>query len=271
MKDLNFKTWLFSEMADFGFGQNYFSSKIKGGTETILGNGPFKPINSEEIMTELARMPSIGHNESVQKWDNVIEWGQGQGALQVTITPAGSMRAVTRRLTHDLKGDPQWICYDVFELSDNRLKGNETEVAYKVYENLENISKEMIPGPIKEFKGMERFARKVWNATKIQHPSYCLFPVYLRKQDENFYKLVYEFRGQGVAKQSPNSSRAEQYNIDLIYHEDTGLISCCGYDIVSTSSQRSWEIDIIDFKEWYSPSQDEKKIIKSITTAFLQY
>lgn len=269
MRNLLFKHWLLSEMADYGFGRDQIN-KVKGGTESIDGDLIFKTLKGNEIIDELARSP-VGPNEAVKRWNNQVEWGIGPGAIQVNITPLGSMRVVVRRQIKDLKGEATWICEKVINLSDNKSPGKELAIAQNVYGSVNEIANEMMPGPVKEFGELDRLAWKLWAVAKREHPSYCMFPVSFRKQNENCYKLVFEFRGHGVQRQGSKPGRAEQYNIDVIWDDGKGLIRCMGYEIDSDLRQHTWSIQPSDFNELFSVNQGNEKIIESIIKTFLQY
>jgi hypothetical protein len=271
MSRLLFKNWIVSEMADYGFDQDY-RNKPKGGTEEMKGDEPFRRVDGSKIITELAKLPALGPNAPYQKWHDMVEWGDGPGAIQVGVTPLGSMRIVVRRLINDIKGEATWICTDVVPLGDNAAEDKEILIAHDVYGKVTETSQSMLPGPAKEFDDLDRLSWRLWAATKKDHPSYCMFPVGLRKQNENYYKLVFEFRGQGVLRQrTGRQGRAEQYDIDLIWDDKKGLIRCMGYDIESTLGQHSWQVTPSDFNEHFSPNQDYDGIIDNIVKIFMQY
>ena len=271
MNRLLFKQWILSEMADYGFDQDQ-RGKPKGGTEAMDGDTIFKTVDGSKIITELAGFPALGPNRPLQRWNDVVEWGIGPGAIQVGLTPLGSMRIVIRRSTKDLCGESTWICTKVVPLGDNAAESKEVSIAHDVYGMVTETSNEMIPGPAKEYEELERLSWKLWAATKRTHPSYIMFPIGMRQQNENYYKLVFEFRGQGAIHQNSGSAgRAEQFNIDMIWEPKRGLIRCLGYNIDSKMKQHSWEVQPAEFNEYYSPQQSHETIIESIVRTFLQY
>lgn len=268
MERLLFKTWI-NEMADYGFDKN-FANQPKGGTPEADGDGPLKPVNASVIMTELARLPAIGPNEVKPRWDDVIEWGEGHGALQLDISPLGSLKVVARRQSHDLHGETAWICKKVFPVFENKIHEHEIGLAHKMYEVMTEISGQMIDSPAKEYPQFERLAWKLWMAAKRDHPSYCMFPIGLRRQNESYYKLVFEFRGHGVERMRDNA-RAEQFNIDLLWNRNRGLIRCWGYNIDSPIGQHLWRVQPSEFDEWFAPSQEHDEIIESVIQIFMKY
>ena len=171
-----------------------------------------------------------------------------------------------------MQGKDTWVLKYVYPISDSRDQDHETKIANDVYDRLTEISKNEIDGPDKEYDEIERLAQKLWHTTKKNHPSYIMFPTQLRKQDENYYKLVYEFRGQGVgAPYNGKTGRAEQFDIDLVYYPEKGMIRCFGYDIDSSTRERKFYVQPSEWDEMFSPKQDANEIVENIVKLFLQY
>lgn len=270
MNRLSFSYWLANEMADYGF--DAVSNQILGGTEVMDGDRIFQHIKPSIIVNELMHMPSLGPLEATNHVDDEVQWGKEVGALKISITPLGSMRATTKRLMKDLEGNKCWILESVCPIRDQRDEYKEREIANKLFEGVAKINEKPINGPDGNYEEIERLAQKLWHTTKKQHPSYIMFPTQLRKQDENYYKLVYEFRGQGVgAPISGKTGRAEQFNIDLVYYPKRGVIRCFGYDIDSTAGERKFYIEPSEWDEYFSPKQDDHDIVENIVKLFLQY
>lgn len=270
MNKLSFKYWLANEVADYGF--DNANNQILGGTEIMKGDGVFQHIKPSIIVNELLQMPKLGPLEATNHVDDEVQWGNEVGAIKVTITPLGSMKATTKRLTKDLEGNKTWVLESVYPIKDYKDEHKEIEIANKVFDEITKINKQPTLGPDSEYEEIERLAQKLWHTTKKQHPSYIMFPTQLRKQDENYYKLVYEFRGQGMGTPiNGKTGRAEQFNIDLVYYPKKGMIRCFGYDIDSTAGQRKFQLEPSEWDEYFSPKQEDSAIIENIVKLFLQY
>lgn len=257
-------------MANYGFGDA--NNQILGGTDIMKGDGVFQHIKPSIIVNELMQMPPLGPLEATNKVDDEVQWGNEEGAIKVTITPLGSMRATTKRMTRDLQGNKTWILESVHPISDYKDQYKEVEIANKVFDKINEITNTPTNGPDGDYEEIERLAQKLWHTTKKQHPSYIMFPTQLRKQTENYYKLVYEFRGQGMgAPVSGRTGRAEQFNIDLVYYPEKGLIRCFAYDIDSTAKERKFILEPSEWDEYFSPKQEDNLIIENIVKLFLQY
>jgi hypothetical protein len=270
MNRLSFKKWLLNEMANYGFGDA--NNQILGGTDVMKGDGLFQHIKPNIIVSELMQMPPLGPLEATNPIDDEVQWGNEVGAIKVIITPLGSMKASTKRMTKDLQGNKTWILESVYPISDYKDENKEVEIANKVFDEIARITKSPTNGPDGDYEDIERLAQKLWHTTKKQHPSYIMFPTQLRKQRDNYYKLVYEFRGQGVG--SPyggKTGRAEQFDIDLVYYPEKGMIRCFGYDIESSSRERNFYVQPSEWDEYFSPKQDDKLIVENIVKLFLQY
>ena len=271
MQRLSFKHWILSEFANYGFGTSA-TNKVKGGTEVMQGDGLFAKLNSSLIITELCKLPPLGNVEAVQIWDDSIQWGSEPGALQIAITPLGSMKVVSRRLMSDLKGEQVWVLKQVFPFRDFENQNKEIEIAHKVYKSLTETNHENLEAPDGNFEDLHRLATKLWNATKRNHPSYIMFPVNLQKYNENYYKMIFEFRGQGAGSPyNGKTGRTERFDIDLVYYKSKGLLRCLGYDIDSSMTKREWRIQTPEWDELFTPKQDFDEICECVIKLFMQY
>jgi hypothetical protein len=90
------------EWADFGFGEKL--KKPAGGTKPAEGHMPIDIIHSSKIISELLSTPEIGNYIANPKFQNLIEWGDEAGALQLQLTPLGSYKIVARRKVIDAVG-----------------------------------------------------------------------------------------------------------------------------------------------------------------------
>jgi hypothetical protein len=96
-----------------------------------------------------------------------------------------------------------------------------------------------------------------------------MFPKGLKKIKENYYKVFFEFKGSGAG--APGSIRAEQFNIDLAFDENKGLLKCWGYNIDSPMKQRLFIAQPSEWYEYFSPKEDKNKIIKCIIKTLMTY
>jgi hypothetical protein len=263
-----FREWAsLKEMADYGFEKH--SNKPQGGTENPTEEGPLHVVKSNLIMDELVRHP-IGKLRPKQKFEDTIIYGDGPGSLLIEVTPLGSEKIVIRRLVKDLIGENTWICKHVYPIGDNKDRAQEIPIAHDMHDILTEISKEMVEGPAKEFDGLEKLSWSLWQAAKRDHPSYVMFPVALRRQSDNYYKLVFEFKGHGVEKMR-TGGRAEQFDIDVYWDKTKGMIRIWGYDLQSSMRQHDWKVGISEFNEYFSPGQPREEIVKNVIHIFLKY
>ena len=266
MKETNFKEWF--KWADYGF-ENPELVKSRGGTAIPDDAGPINPIDGNIIMTELRKMPPLGIFHPRWTWQDVMEWGKDVGAIRIDISPLGSYKIIARRQIKDLIGEKAWICKNVFPLNENEHDDNEIPVAHEIYEHLEKISEENLDSPKANFPDFDRLVERMRATVTRTYPSYCMFPIFTKKMDENYYKFVFEFRGGGV--EAPTRGRAEQFNIDLFWDKEKGLVRCWGYDIDSEIKQHSWKPQPSEWDEYYAPTQPMDEICDTVSKMFMTY
>lgn len=270
-KNLNFKSWILNEFADFGFGTDY-STKIQGGTSVMVGDSVFQPIQCYKIISELARMPALGPLEPRRSWSNIVEYGDTFGSLQVRVNPIGSLRVQIRQKILDRNGEPTWILKKAIPLCDYKDLGKEESIAQNIYDALNKVSLEEVMTYDKDYNKLEDLANSLWIGMKKNHPSYIMFPFSFRKQDENLYKFVFEMKGHGIGTPSQNSTgRTEQFNVDLMWVPKKGLLRCWGYDISSNINRHQWQVSLSEWDDYFSPHDSKSNIIMNILSTFMQY
>jgi hypothetical protein len=274
---MKFKNWIISELANYGDGgKSSFKKsdglrKLTGGTEPEPGENLFDVIDGATTITELAKLPPLGPNFPVQVWENIVEFGDNIGAIQIECTTLGSLRFMIRKKINDLQGVPTWICKHVRPISDIDDQYKEIDIAHNLYDNqIKKFSEQLLEGPVKEYSDFDRFIWRLWAGVRKRHPSYAMYPVSLRQQNENYYKMIFEFRGQGAGP-TGDAGYLRQFDIDVFWDRKKGLIRCWGYDIMSDSKKSAWNIQPSDWDEWFSPIQDTKEIIECIVNVFMQY
>jgi len=268
MQHLLFKQWLLSEMANYGHDARR-SNRPMGGTETIHGDDLFDTIDTNVIMDELAKLP-LGPNNSNQKWNNIVEWGTEVGAIQIECSQLGALRLVTRRKISDLQGEVVWICKNVRPISDVNDENKEIGVAHESYESAAKLNTKMIDAPARDFPEFERLAWRMWAGLKREHPSYAMFPIGLRKQNDDWYKMVFEFRGGGQGNIG-DQGFLRQFDVDLLWDKKKGIIRCWGSNIDSAQNKSDWGLNPPEWNEFFSPAQDHTEIIECIVKTFMQY
>lgn len=260
----NFKT--FFEFANYGF--EFTPKKILGGTRIQIGEKPINYVDSNVIVDEVSKF-KLNDKDGVQFWENVVQWGNDVGAIKMEVTPFGSYRIVIRKLIKDLVGENVWITKTVIDIDDDDPNHKELDYVSECVSQIENINKQNLDYPTNEYSEFDKLCWKLWNKCKAQFPSYIMFPVGMKKIDENYYKLVFEFKGQGV--EAPTRSRAEQFDIDVYFNKKTGIVKIWGYDIDSDTRQHNWKVQISDFNEWFAPSQPIDEIITAVHRSLMTY
>lgn len=259
------------EWADYGF-EKSSSTGPQGGSKDIENDEkPYHMFNTEQVIGELVRQKPLGIYEGRKKRPGIVEWGHEVGAMRMEFSPLGSSKAFVRRKIKDLNGEVTWICKYVWPLgNETQLQDKEMLLAHDMYEHLEKLSVEMIDTAQKEYPEFERLAGKLTSAVRMNYPSYCMFPVGMKKINEDYYKIYFEFRGHGVLA-PVRQMRNEQFDIDLFWDKKKGLVRCWGYNIESPSKERSWRVSPSEWDEWFAPSQPMEEIIECVKKIFSTY
>ena len=265
MKNLSFKS--FVEMANYGRDISGPSSKILGGTEEMPGERVFNAFAPSKLISELSRLP-IGDIDPNKVWENTVEWGDQAGAIQVETTIYGSLKIMVRRKIFDLLGEQTWICKHVRPISDVHDENHEVYLAQEIHRGISKLNHMGIE-PASQMEDFDKFSKKLWIALNKKHPSYCMFPTKFVKVNENYSKLVFEFRGAGNG--STSGSLLLQFDIDLNFEKEKGLLRCWGYNISSPFKKCQWEIEPSEWDERFSPKQPFEEIIECISQIFMQY
>lgn len=256
------------EFAEFGFGSKLIKKPI-GGTKSVTGYKVIDIIHSSKIVNEIMNSGNIGSSAPKQKFENLIEYGSEPGAIQFHLTPLGSYKIITRRLTTASNGERTWICKKVFPLEEGVHNTLETVYASDIHTYMKKLNEDNLDAPSTEFKDFNKLSLRIFANVRKVFPSYCMFPIGLYKKNEDYHKYVFEFRGSGV--EAPTAGRAEQFDIDLLYDRKLGLIRCWGYNIDSSTKQHSWKVQPSEWDEWFAPTQRFEEIIESISKIFMTY
>lgn len=260
----DFKT--FFEFANYGF--EFSPKKVYGGTRTQEGEKPIDYVNSNIIIDEVSKY-KINNLNGVKFWENTVQWGNEVGAIKVEVTPFGSYRIIIKKLIKDLIGESVWVTKHVIDLDDDDSNHKEMDYVENCISLVNNINQENLDYAIKEYSEFDKLAWNLWNKCKAVFPSYIMFPIGMKKMEENYYKIVFEFKGSGV--EAPTRSRAEQFDIDVYHNKKTGIIKVWGYDIDSDTRKHDWQVQISDFNEWFAPSQTIEQIVNAVHNSLMTY
>ena len=239
---IEFVKWLgLQEYADYGFADKLKDKQSSNSFKEKPENVLFKMDEFLDYLTEILEGDNL---KITRKWAEEIFWTDNGHLMEVNVNPFGSLRITTRKYIKDIKGNTTPLCKDVFDL-DEEHNGRENLVSEKIYSRIKRIRENNYDYAVSDYRGLEKLAKILFKSCLETYPSYIMFPKGLKKIDENYYKIFFEFKGSGTGV--PGNNRAEQFDIDLNYDQDKGLIRCWGYDIDSPMKQREF---IPQASEW---------------------
>lgn len=266
--DIKFSKW-FLEYADYGF-EVKKPEKTKEGKDTQPDNDdaePWKSFKVHDFFDELKYLINSDGKKSLKIWEEELSWLESGNVVEVNVNPFGSLRITTRKYIKDLNGKDARVCKNVIDIDDYEIK-RERKTARYLYEKIKKFSKTNNEYPSKEYD-LKRLSHDLFNVVRQKYPEQIMFPVGMKEMNENYYKIVFEFKGGGQGV--PNSSIAIQFNIDLIFDKEKGLVRCWGYDIDSPVKKREYIIQPSEWDEYFSPHEKNSKIVGMIATTFMTY
>lgn len=264
-----FKNWVVSEGLDI-FG---FESRSKQNVQKADAyDGPITPIDAE-ILIETMMKETLHGQQPFSKYADQIQWGRNPGAVRMVISPLGSFKSIIRKMQLDLEGSEVWVCKSIVPYKD-LMKANvkiDESFALELFKKIEEINRQEIESPNKEYKGMKNLVLSLANhcLNKDIKPEIFIFcGVREIKKDEN-YLIEFECRGHGV--EAPGRGRIEKFLIDMSYNPSTGMIKSFGQDVQSPTKGHKWYPQPSEWEEHFSPNQSQKEIIQAIGAAFSTY
>jgi hypothetical protein len=267
---LLFKEWIGkSPEVMYGFRPNV--QQIK---KPFYEDQPLEPFNTGAFLNELVLLGNLHGKKINDSWSSQLSYGDGIGKLSVVASPLGSFKIIVRRYNSDAEGNLYPMCRLIVPLTnDFNHRGpndpGEEILAVKVFDKLKQINAEPFPSAKKNWTiQFSKFVYNLSQALKLKHPTVMNYRGTVR-QNENNYILVFGLKGGGVG--GPNNTRVEEFLINVQYLNETGLIHCWGYDVVSPSISREYYPAPSEWDEYFSPTQPEQQIISCILETFMTY
>jgi hypothetical protein len=272
-KDFNFKEWISKTPEDiYGFPSLLPEKKER---TPLYELEPLEPIKVSQILKELVNLGKIGTREPNTLFENKIAFGTNDvGRLIVEVSPYGSLKIIIRRTIKNLQGESVGICKKIIPLINDYNHISETDkteeyhLAYDLNRYLNKIDKESLEKPSNQYEGLRNLTIKMAQNMRIKHPSVMIYNGVMQN-NENYYTIYFSYTGEGV--EAPGSNRVEQFNVNISYESDLGLIRCWGNEIVSPIKRRSWKLQPSEWDEYFTPSQKDEEIVYAIAEAFSTY
>jgi len=248
---------ILNEIADFGF-------KMQTGPGKPLlpdGDKPLKPLNIEYVIDDLLRY-NLGIKEAISDYFGEITWGNEQGAVKLTFGPYRGLYAVIHKLTTNLKGESVWICKKVIEVK-NMYDEKADTLIQKLFTLAEEVDQTEQDSPSGDYKDLEKLTYRLSSELQRKTTQVVLFLQELRriKRDEH-YIIAFGCKGNGV--QRLGQKRLDQFQVDLNYSKEEGLIRIVGNEIGDVLSMHRWVIDPSQFNEYFCPTQEIQEICVNV-------
>lgn len=265
--EIDFSKWFF-EYADYGFESRKPTAKQEKNTQTDNDDAkPWKLFKIKKFFEELKYLLNSDNKKTLKVWEEELSWLENGNVVEVNINPFGSLRITTRKIIKDLQGVDTKICKHVLDIDDYQINREENTARY-IYKKILKFREKNIDYPSKDYN-LKKLAHELFNKVRLKYPEYIMFPVGMKEVSKDYYKIIFEFKGQGQGV--PGSSIAMQFDIDLFFDKEKGLIRCWGYDIDSPVKKRQFNPQPSEWNEYFSPHEKISKIVGMITTTFMTY
>lgn len=267
MPKLNFKNWIINEAGATSAG-DIFGFEVKTNfAPPPVKDDPIKQLDFNYICEQLSKR-KLGTRIGNHKFCNYVEWGSTPGAVEIDISPYGSLKANIRKLNTDLTGDPVWICKKMFRLKESLDTKSEDELIEELFEACQLVETQLLEMTKHEYLDFEMLIRRL-NADLVRYaPPIFIYEGYKKLNKYNYLNL-WSVRGQGV--EAPTAARVEEFVIDVSFKEETGLIRVVGHDVASPTRSHKWISQPAEFDEHFMPSQTMQEIIEATCVAFSTY
>jgi len=263
MKHYGFNTWL--EYADFGLDM----SKRPVVPDMANEEDPLHPINIEYIIKSL-KGKTFGEKYSIPNdFFGELQWGQDDGAVRLSFSPLGGVRVVLRKLSHNLEGDPTWICKKVIEVK-HFFDARPDNLSFKINEVLTEMDAEDIDAPKGDFKGLERLVIRIASELRRKTTQKIFMYEGIRVLKEH-HSYIIHFGVTGMGVQARGQKRLDKLCVQVEYSDKTGFIKIAGNGLGDDIDKHRWIYDPSDFIEHFAPGQKEEEISNAVLAHFNCY
>lgn len=254
MNNLNFKFWIIEESKKdiFGFEKEkiYINQDIE--EKYVFKIDKIKKLINKNIDN---KFPKMFGNEIV--WSNFSE-----EKLKIEFAPYGSLRAILKKQIKNKLGENVWITKHVYPMPDSDKIILEEDLAEEIIKILNKMNKENLESA-KEKIDLHKIVLKCSEMVKHKKPCRWMMFNYVKKINENHYLMTLNMTGYGLESSSGSgyNNKIEQYHVNFIYNEETGILRCFGTSIESPKKSSRWIPGVSDFEENFAPKQDIKEIM----------
>lgn len=264
MKDYRFKHWL--EYADFGLGVNDKKQK-KTIRDDDEGEGPTQPLNIEYVVNSLKKSPIGSKFPMPNDFFGELQWGEQAGALRLTFTPFAGTRVIIRKLSHDLNGDPIWICHKVLEVK-NLYDDSPDSLTLMLQDVLIEMDHQGIDTPVADFKDMQRLVIRIAGKLRCKNTQNIFMYEGIRMIKPNEEYIIH-WGVTGMGRQARGQQRVDQFAIHCTYSPKIGTIKVTGTEIGGKLDNYTWYYNQpSNFNEIFVAGQGGEEISHSVLTLF---
>ena len=225
------------------------------------GDLPVCRFNLERLNSTLLKH-SFGPKSAIDKMFDVIQWGEGVGAVRVRYST--KFDAIIERATADLQGDVIWVAKSMLNINTKYFSGQEEIIAYEIIDEVERVNKSLIDSPSGKIEDFEYLTKRIAESSSavVNDP---LFYESTNRLGKNYFAIQFGVKGHGL--QAKDQKRVEQVLINLVFNEDKGILNASQQTIKSNLGQHNWDVMPQDLHFRFMPNQNENEIINILSIA----
>ncbi len=236
---------------------------------------PIRPFSVQWMMDVLARQKVGGRIKSTHFFLDEVIWGEpkGIGSVRVKITP--NIRVYIERQIEDMLGQRTWINKAVFKPDLTKYAGNEEQVAYDIFDEVQKIYFTNVERASETYDNLTNLVRRMAGRVRSQAPEIYSYQD-TKEVNRDYYIIYFAIRNVGVGKlvnKRAHVTRTPEATIDVNYNRERGLIRVIlsTVSVGSGTGQGAWEVDLPYLDSWYAPGQNKDEIIDTVLTALKYY
>lgn len=261
---MNFKLWLESEIADFGFDKERSPNPFK--VANIQREHPIHRFDIEEMGTYLA-MKKLNSSPCKIQFVNQFVWGENVGAVRVRVNTG--LQLFVDRKGIDLLGNERWLAKKSFQINREGYGGYEDIVADEIFEAVKEVADNPLDVPQDNWPDLERTVVNL--ASKLQRTAKDILVFEnITKVNNNRYIIVFGLKGYGIETQ--DHRRVEENITEVIFDEKSGSLRVFNTNVESdTGGRHSWEVMPSDQDFIFFPTQNNEEISEVVSTPMKFY
>lgn len=259
----------------FGFDDIDAKKKAEIADKEDKNDLPIKPFSIQWMMDVLARQKIGGRTASDHFFIDEVIFGDKKaiGSVRIKVTP--NIIIHIQRQIQDMEGRRTWITKAVYKPDIKKYAGQEEQVAYDIFAEVEPIYFSDVEVPMENYEKLLPLTKRMLDRVRSKAPVLYTY-MDTKEVSKDHYIIYFSLAAGGIGKlvsKRPHNARNPEAMIEMHYNRDRGLLHVILTTVAvgSGTGQGSWEVDIPYLDAWFSPQQHKDEIIDTVITSLKFY